>query len=324
MRALTDFDVALVGRAGQPGEVGVQHVAWQILVPFRMHQQRRHPNLSGVVQRFAGAPVLAPVLHHAVGRTQRRRRCGRTDRVGGQRRGSPGFEPARRYQIGLLVFRDSGQPALARRTHRDRTVGPQCGAVVGQRWRRTQPLRRIQNQFMDLVVVLRGVPAHRAGAPRPTQQIQLCRSATLENEIDRSADVLDRRRRANQGHICRSRLRHLRRPGRTTITAQIDQVDVVAALGNVIHPRKPVQRQIEGGLGRIGGAMHVQQDAFGRKSADACRMLVTHIQVDAGVARRHHEFFHDSGRCSLRASQQSQTAQRYSQHLQDASQYAPR
>src|SRR5260370_11814313 len=42
VRALADLDVALVGRVRELGEVGVEHVARQILVPFGMREKSRN------------------------------------------------------------------------------------------------------------------------------------------------------------------------------------------------------------------------------------------------------------------------------------------
>jgi hypothetical protein len=86
---------------------------------------------------------------------------------------------------------------------------------------------------------------------------------------------------------------HLRRPGRAAVAAQIDEVDVVTALGDVIHPGEAVQPQVEGGFGGIGRAVHVEQDLVGGELLHALRVLVAHVELDARVGRGHHELFHD-------------------------------
>ena len=151
---------------------------------------------------------------------------------------------------------------------------------------------RVEHQLVDLVVVLRGVPAHDGGAPRPAQQVDLRNAAALEDEIHRRADVLDRGFGAHDRLVVRGRLVHLGRARGLAVAAHVHQVDVVAVLRDVVHPGQAVQLQVERGLGGVGRAMHVQQDLLARKLLYPLRMLVAHVEADARVHRRHHEFFH--------------------------------
>ena len=103
------------------------------------------------------------------------------------------------------------------------------------------PLRRVEDQPVDLVVVLRGVPAHDGGAPRPAQQIDLRNAAALEDEVHRRADVLDRGLGAHDRLVVRGRLVHLGRARGLAVPAQVHQVHVIAAARDVVHPRQAVQ-----------------------------------------------------------------------------------
>jgi hypothetical protein len=77
------------------------------------------------------------------------------------------------------------------------------------------------------------------------------------------------------------RLGHFGRTRGPAVAAQIDQIHVEAAAGDVVHPGEAVEREIEPGLGRIGGTVHEQQDALGRESAHVRRALAAQVQLDA-------------------------------------------
>jgi hypothetical protein len=83
------------------------------------------------------------------------------------------------------------------------------------------------------------------------------------------------------------RLAHFRRTGRVAIASDVDEVDVVAALGDQIHHRQALDRQVEGGFRRIGRAMHEDQDLVGRALAPR-QMLIANEELDALIARRNH------------------------------------
>jgi len=115
------------------------------------------------------------------------------------------------------------------------------------------------------------------------------------DEIDHRADVLDGGLAAHDRRIALGVLRHLFRADRFAVAAQVEQVDVVAARRDVIHPRHVAELEIEGGRGRVGGAVHVQHRAFRPERRHVRRTLVAHVDLDAGV-RRHHHLFHDDPR----------------------------
>src|SRR4051812_31405212 len=62
------------------------------------------------------------------------------------------------------------------------------------------------------------------------------------------------------------------------------QIDVVTVLREEIHHRHALDRQIEGGLGRIGRAVHEEQDAVRPILLHARVMLVSDEEIDAGIA----------------------------------------
>lgn len=99
--AFADFHVAFPGRMGRPGEEGLQHVSGSVGVPLRVGQEGGRANGLGVVQRLAGGPELAPVLGHAVGRPQHRRRLPGADRISGEGGIRPPVEPTRRNLVSI-------------------------------------------------------------------------------------------------------------------------------------------------------------------------------------------------------------------------------
>ena len=116
------------------------------------------------------------------------------------------------------------------------------------------------------------------GAPRPAHQVDLGDAAPLAGR-----DRPPRRSRARQ---LRSRRSACSPPAAGSFPAagssghspDIDEIDVVAARRDQIHHRGAFDRQIERGFGRIGRAVHVQQDLVGREMS-SCRR-------DACCARR--------------------------------------
>ena len=70
MRAFACLYLAFVGRIGQLGEVGVQHVARQVGIPLGMREECGDADFGRVVLRLACTPECASVLHHPVGREQ--------------------------------------------------------------------------------------------------------------------------------------------------------------------------------------------------------------------------------------------------------------
>src|SRR5207247_3665139 len=145
--AVADLDVTVVRDVDELGEVGVEHVARQILVPFRMREESRNANLRRVVERLARAPVLAAVLLHAVRRAQRRRVLLRRRGIARERRLGPGLEPTRRNQVGLLVLGHALEPPVLRRSDRHLAVGAERAARVGERGGGAYPSRRVEHEL---------------------------------------------------------------------------------------------------------------------------------------------------------------------------------
>jgi hypothetical protein len=131
-----------------------------------------------------------------------------------------------------------------------------------------------------------GVEAHDRRAPRPAHQIDLADAALLQNVIDRRADVARRGRRIDDRLVVRGRRIHFGRLGRAAIAADIDQINIIAVLRDVIHHRAAAERQVERGLGRVGGAMHIEKDLVGTKVRHAGRMVVADIELNARIGGR--------------------------------------
>jgi hypothetical protein len=75
------------------------------------------------------------------------------------------------------------------------------------------------------------------------------------------------------------------------IAAQIEKVDVIAALGDVIHPRHSTEREVEGGAGRISRAMHEEYGALRTERGHIGRVLVAHVDLDPRVRGFHDHLF---------------------------------
>ncbi len=69
MRSLAKLNKALVGRAGQLGEIGVSHVGRKIGVPFRVNEEGRHGDLSRIIERLSRAPIIGEFSGYAAGCT---------------------------------------------------------------------------------------------------------------------------------------------------------------------------------------------------------------------------------------------------------------
>ena len=133
VRAFAYLHVALVGRIGQLGEVGVQHVARQVGIPLGVREEGGDADPGRIVQRLARTPELAFVLHNPVGRAQHRGRLLRAHRVGREGGVRPCLEPARWDQVRLLVLRHAREPAALRSVARNGTVSTKLAARVRER-----------------------------------------------------------------------------------------------------------------------------------------------------------------------------------------------
>src|SRR6516165_12808491 len=88
--------------------------------------------------------------------------------------------------------------------------------------------RALQEEALDFFCAPRCVSGHESGAPRPTEQIETRDVASFENEIDNAADILDRSVTANDRTIGLRFFSHLPRSSRTAISAQVEQINIVA------------------------------------------------------------------------------------------------
>ncbi len=158
------------------------------------------------------------------------------------------------------------------------------------------PLRRQQYELVDGGVVVGGVARHLGGAPRPADQIELAHAAPRPDEGDRGRDVADRYLGADDRRVVRRRHRHLRRPRRVAVAPDVDEVDVIPAAGEMIHPRHPRQRKIERCRRGIGRSGNEQDGLFGSESREISPALVADEQLDPERIAGDHDFFGDD-RC---------------------------
>ena len=294
MGALADFHPAAVGRGGQPLKKGTRHFDRAVTIPFRVHDQHRDGNAGGIVERFAGGPVFAPILDGSVGRHQLRRT--RPCLTARERRIGPGFEPRLRQQFRFLVVGNAVEPARSGGRAFDDTVGADGAAGVGEARCFPDPLRRQQDELVDTSIVVGGVTRHLGGAPRPADQVELPDATSRPDEGNRRRDVADRDLGADDRRVVRRRHRHLRRPCRVAVAPDVDEVDVITAAGEMIHPRHPRQRKIEGSRRRIGRSGDEQDRLFGRELREVGPALVADEQLDPGRVARDHDFFGDNMR----------------------------
>jgi len=186
----------------------------------------------------------------------------------------------------------ASEPAGLRLLARDRTVGAERPGRPRERRRRSNPRRRIKHEPLDLAGVLRGVGRHQRGPPRPAQQVETRDAAAFENEIDDRGDIRDGGHAAHDRCVGVGCLVHLLRTCRSAVSPQVEQIDVVTARGDVVHPRQPVELEVERGVRGIGRTVHEQQRALGSERGQVGRALVAHVDFNAGF-RRHHHLFHD-------------------------------
>ena len=82
-----------------------------------------------------------------------------------------------------------------------------------------------------------------------------------------------------------------------TIARQIDEVDIEAGLGQLVHPRLAPEREIERSTGRVGGTVHEEQGAVRTELRNALQMLITHVDRDALGRSRDHRLLGGHGGC---------------------------
>ncbi len=224
-------------------------------------------------------------------------------RIGCEGRVPPNVEPAGRNERRLLVLRHAGHPTSQRLVARHFAIGAKrAGSGLDQRLGLADPDRRVQRQPLDFAGVLRRIGRRRGGAPRPAQQVEARNVAALEDEVDHRADVLDGDVAAYQRRIVLRVFRHLLGPHRLAVTAQVDQIDIVAARRDVIHPRQAAELQVKRRGCRIGGAVDVEHRALRPERGHVGGPLVADVDLDAGVRRHHHLFRHQARRLRQRGS----------------------
>src|SRR5439155_12950490 len=103
-------------------------------------------------------------------------------------------------------------------------------------------------------------------------------------EVHGCAEVAEGRFRSNYWLVLLRRQCHLRRSRRSAVPAYVDKIYVVAALCDVVHPREPIQRQVECRFGGICRTVHVQHNLLRRDSLHGHGMFVAYIKRDARTA----------------------------------------
>ena len=218
--------------------------------------------------------------------------CCAPSAIGGPCGFHPGVEHAGRNERRLFVLGHAIKPARACLFARHRAVSRHAAGIgVRKPAGLADPDRRIERKPRNFIRMRDGVSRRRERAPGPAEQGEPRNGAAGKNEIDRGGDILDRGLGAHDRRIGIGTLRHFRRARGFAVAAQIEQINVVAARGDVIHPRAAFDRQIEGGVRGVSGAVDEQHRAFGAECAHLRRPLVAHENLDAGIARRHHEVF---------------------------------
>jgi len=122
--------------------------------------------------------------------------------------------------------------------------------------------------------------------PRPAHQVDFRNAAPFQDVIRRGAEVTHGYFRRHDRYVRGCRLAHFRRPRRTAIASDIDQINVVSARSDQLHHRRALDRQIKGGFGWISRAVHVKQNLVGRKRRYADGTFVAHVELDPGVIGR--------------------------------------
>ena len=144
--------------------------------------------------------------------------------------------------------------------------------------------------------MLCGIAGRDHGAPGVAHHVDARHLAPCADPVGGGGKVACGHFRIDDRMIRFGRLVHLRWAARSAIATDVDHVDVEALAGQHVHPRDALECQIETGLGRVGGTVHEEQHMIGAECVERSQTLVAHIELDARVATRHHELFHDQ-RC---------------------------
>ena len=111
--------------------------------------------------------------------------------------------------------------------------------------------------------------------------------ASRENEINNCGDVPHGGHAADERWIGPRVVFHFLRTSRAAIAAQVEQIHVVTARRDVVHPRCIAKLEIEGGACRIGRAVHEQDGALRPERSHVGRTLVTHVNLYARLRLNH-------------------------------------
>ena len=133
---------------------------------------------------------------------------------------------------------------------------------------------------------MRGVGRRDRRAPRPGQQVDLRDASARQDVIDDCPEILHRHVGVDDRPVLSRRLGHLGRTRGPPVAAHVHQVDVISALGDVVHPRQAIELEIERRFGRVGRAVDEQDDSIGRESRHPFWALVANVELDPGVAPR--------------------------------------
>src|SRR5499426_471564 len=213
-------------------------------IPLSNHDQGRRFDSGRLPISSTRQPILASVLDSAVWRADNRRRLLGADRIGGQYGRRPRFEPCVGHQVLFLFFGRAILQAAARLLHRPCLISSKWSSTA-RCWRFACPGRRIKHQAIDFVAVLRRVSAHGRGTPGPAHQVEFGHSATRQDMINSRPYILDCYIGSDDRWILGRWPFHLGWAGGTTVASQINEIDIIATLCDVIHPRDSIQSQIE-------------------------------------------------------------------------------
>jgi len=104
--------------------------------------------------------------------------------------------------------------------------------------------------------------------------------------IDHGAEVPYRNLRMHNGPVLSGWLTHLRWACGPFVAADVHQVHVISALGNVVHPGEPGELEVECCLRGIVGAVDEEHDPVGGESRHRFGPLVADVKLDPGIERR--------------------------------------
>ena len=208
-------------------------------IPLGGDDQRGRRNPGRVVERLASVPVVSGILERACGlRTTGGVRAAPTGSVA-----SVAAVQASNHAAGASAppASPAGHPPGGARGPAawSRSGRPGSARGAGGRRRGADPPRRVEDEAVDLVGILAGIPAHQVRAPRPADQADPGQTPLAQDVLHRHPQIAHRHNGRGDRRAVGRRPIHLRRLRGPAEAAHVHEPHVPSVLGEVVHPGLP-------------------------------------------------------------------------------------